>query len=95
MSRQPENVEEELLKLKSLVTASDEPAVKLVKSDKSLVVIHEEVASLKEHVVPEDKEKADSEKIIVGVCEVPEHRIVCQNVVLFGRNRVQKLNRCR
>lgn len=87
------DVEEELMKFKSSITASYELAARFPESDKALEAAHAEEASLKRQVLRAVTEKADSEKIITKVCKEMEQRMMLLNVALVGRNLVEKLTR--
>lgn len=87
------DLEEELTKLKSSVSAADALAAILKESDKSLEDTHAAISSLKEQVAHTDTEKAEPSKLVARVCEDCEQRMVRFNVALFGRNRKLKLTR--
>lgn len=53
--------------------------------------VRAEVASLKEQLSRADMERADFDKHKAEVPEEKERRIVRSNVVIFGRNRAEKL----
>lgn len=79
--------EDELMKLKGLVSASDKLTEELAESDKSLESARTEEPSLKEEVKRANEEKAKSKRVIDKGREESEQRTVRLNVALVGRNR--------
>lgn len=86
-------VEDKLKKLEGSVSASDELSARLVESERMLMEVRAEVASLKEQVANADIEKVRSDKVLAEVRGESEKRLVRRNVALVGRDRAEKLTR--
>lgn len=86
-------VEEQLVKLKGLVLASDKLIAKIADSVKSLGAVRVDVAFLMEQIVSADKEKTESKRVVSRVFEKLEQCMVRPNVVLVCCTRGGKSSR--
>lgn len=77
--------------MKSSAAASDSLAAKLTEFEKALEIVCAEAVSLRGQAARVDKEKEDSNKVLVDVREESAQVLVRLNVVLVSGNRTERL----